>query len=129
MHAFLTSTMFFRCKMASHHHFLLGNLFVFFQSHGDCMLFSLYYTVSETLSFTSLKISQIGSYSKKNVCFIMFLDELTLTTLSSEGHIPDENGSIGLWRIVVVKNLPYKDMRRAGKVPKLLAHRLFPSAL
>ncbi|XP_020192249.2 probable hexosyltransferase MUCI70 [Aegilops tauschii subsp. strangulata] len=73
--------------------------------------------------------SRIGSYSKKNVCFIMFLDELTLTTLSSEGHIPDENGSIGLWRIVVVKNLPYKDMRRAGKVPKLLAHRLFPSAL
>ncbi|KAI4981960.1 hypothetical protein ZWY2020_022452 [Hordeum vulgare] len=73
--------------------------------------------------------SKIGSYSKKNVCFIMFLDELTLTTLSSEGHIPDENGSVGLWRIVVVKNLPYKDMRRAGKVPKLLAHRLFPSAL
>lgn len=72
--------------------------------------------------------SKIGSYSKKNVCFIMFLDELTLTTLSSEGHVPDENGSVGLWRIVVVKNLPYKDMRRAGKVPKLLAHRLFPSA-
>ncbi|KAK1619340.1 hypothetical protein QYE76_024857 [Lolium multiflorum] len=73
--------------------------------------------------------SKISSYSKKNVCFIMFLDELTLATLSSEGHVPDETGSIGLWRIVVVKNLPYKDMRRAGKVPKLLAQRLFPSAL
>nr|CAB3448116.1 unnamed protein product [Digitaria exilis] len=56
----------------------------------------------------------IGSYAKKNVCFIMFVDELTLATLSSEGHMPDENGFIGLWRIVVVKNLPYKDMRRAG---------------
>ncbi|PNT69644.1 hypothetical protein BRADI_3g59337v3 [Brachypodium distachyon] len=73
--------------------------------------------------------SKIGSYSKKNVCFIMFLDELTLATLSSEGHVPDENGFIGLWRIVIVKNLPYKDMRRAGKVPKFLAQRLFPSAL
>ncbi|CAM0944191.1 unnamed protein product [Alopecurus aequalis] len=73
--------------------------------------------------------SKISAYSKKNVCFIMFLDELTLATLSSEGHVPDENGSIGLWRIVAVKNLPYKDMRRAGKVPKLLAQRLFPSAL
>lgn len=75
------------------------------------------------------KLSQIGSYAKKNVCFIMFVDELTLATLSSEGHMPDENGFIGLWRIVVVKNLPYKDMRRAGKVPKFLAHQLFPSAM
>lgn len=58
----------------------------------------------------------------------MFMDELTLATLSSEGHVPDGNGFIGLWRSVVVKNLPYKDMRRAGKVPKFLAHRLFPSA-
>ncbi|TVU28508.1 hypothetical protein EJB05_20027, partial [Eragrostis curvula] len=73
--------------------------------------------------------SQIGSYSKKNVCFVMFMDKLTQATLSSEGKIPDENGFIGLWRIVVVKKLPYKDMRRAGKVPKFLAHRLFPSAM
>lgn len=43
--------------------------------------------------------------------------------------MPDEHGFVGLWRIVVVKNLPYKDMRRAGKVPKFLAHRLFPSAM
>uniref|UniRef100_A0A0E0K580 TOD1/MUCI70 glycosyltransferase-like domain-containing protein n=1 Tax=Oryza punctata TaxID=4537 RepID=A0A0E0K580_ORYPU len=72
--------------------------------------------------------SKIGPYSKKNVCFVMFLDELTLGTLS-EGTGPDETGFIGLWRIVVVEKLPYKDMRRAGKVPKFLAHRLFPSAI
>jgi hypothetical protein len=29
---------------------------------------------------------------------------------------------------VLVKNLPYSDMRRVGKIPKLLPHRLFPSA-
>ncbi|KAF9661636.1 hypothetical protein SADUNF_Sadunf19G0089400 [Salix dunnii] len=66
--------------------------------------------------------------SRKNVCFVMFMDEVTLQTLSSEGHIPDTAGFIGLWKIVVVKNLPYDDMRRVGKVPKLLPHRLFPSA-
>nr|XP_034924627.1 uncharacterized protein LOC118056511 isoform X2 [Populus alba] len=66
--------------------------------------------------------------SRKNVCFVMFMDEITFQTLSSEGHIPDTAGFIGLWKIVVVKNLPYNDMRRVGKVPKLLPHRLFPSA-
>lgn len=58
----------------------------------------------------------------------MFIDELTLQTLSSEGQTPDRMGFIGLWKIVVVKNLPYADMRRVGKIPKLLPHRLFPSA-
>lgn len=71
---------------------------------------------------------RISEYSKANVCFVMFLDEQTLSKLSLEGHIPDERGHIGLWRIVLVRNLPYEDMRRTGKVPKFLAHRLFPSA-
>ncbi|KAJ6831751.1 uncharacterized protein M6B38_347355 [Iris pallida] len=70
----------------------------------------------------------ISTYSKNSVCFVMFLDEPTLTKVSSEGHVPDDNGNIGLWRVVVVKNLPYTDMRRTGKVPKFLSHRLFPSA-
>ncbi|KAK4421226.1 hypothetical protein Salat_2073100 [Sesamum alatum] len=35
---------------------------------------------------------------------------------------------VGLWRIIVVQNLPYSDPRRNGKVPKLLLHRLFPNA-
>lgn len=59
---------------------------------------------------------------------MMFLDELTLKKLSSEGHIPDAMGNIGLWRIIVVKHLPYADLRKTGKVPKFLSHRLFPSA-
>ncbi|KAJ6975613.1 hypothetical protein NC653_031449 [Populus alba x Populus x berolinensis] len=66
--------------------------------------------------------------SRKNVCFVMFMDEVTFQTRTSEGHIPDRAGFVGLWKIVVVKNLPYNDMRRVGKVPKLLPHRLFPSA-
>ncbi|RWR78355.1 Protein of unknown function DUF616 [Cinnamomum micranthum f. kanehirae] len=74
---------------------------------------------------TSKKISD---YSKKNVCFVMFMDELTMEKLSSEGKVLDGEGYVGLWRIVVVKNLPYTDMRKTGKVPKFLPHRLFPSA-
>ncbi|XVE60798.1 hypothetical protein DITRI_Ditri05aG0155900 [Diplodiscus trichospermus] len=65
--------------------------------------------------------------SRKNVCFVMFVDEVTMQTLYSEGQAPD-GGFIGLWKIVVVKNLPYADMRRVGKIPKLIPHRLFPSA-
>ncbi|XP_073052715.1 uncharacterized protein [Primulina eburnea] len=70
----------------------------------------------------------VSRASRKNVCFVMFMDELTLQALSTEGQTPDMMGFIGLWRIVVVKNLPYTDMRRVGKIPKFLPHRLFPSA-
>ncbi|XP_058769975.1 uncharacterized protein LOC131643696 [Vicia villosa] len=70
----------------------------------------------------------ITRLSRKNVCFVMFTDEVTVKTLSSEGHAPDRMGFIGFWKLVIVKNLPYDDMRRVGKIPKLLAHRLFPFA-
>ncbi|KAE9618355.1 hypothetical protein Lalb_Chr02g0141831 [Lupinus albus] len=70
----------------------------------------------------------ITHFSRKNVCFVMFTDEVTVQTLIAEGHEPDRMGFIGIWKIVVVKNLPYDDMRRVGKIPKLLPHRLFPFA-
>nr|KAJ0211677.1 hypothetical protein LSAT_V11C400209220 [Lactuca sativa] len=70
----------------------------------------------------------VSRISRKNVCFVMFVDDITLQTLSSEGHMLDRMSYIGIWRIVVVKNLPYTDMRRVGKIPKLLAHRLFHNA-
>lgn len=71
---------------------------------------------------------QMSEFSKKNVCFVMFVDEQTLSKLSSDGHLPDTGGFVGLWRVVVVRNLPYEDMRKTGKVPKFLSHRLFPSS-
>lgn len=70
----------------------------------------------------------MSEYTKKNVCFAMFVDGQTLSKLSTEGHVPDEGGYVGLWKIIVVKNLPYEDMRKTGKVPKFLSHRLFPSS-
>ncbi|TVU26291.1 hypothetical protein EJB05_28830 [Eragrostis curvula] len=70
----------------------------------------------------------ITSLSKKTVCFAMFLDEITLQTLESEGQKMDSMGFIGIWKIILIKNMPYNDMRRVGKIPKFLAHRLFPSS-
>ncbi|KAL3636260.1 hypothetical protein CASFOL_020807 [Castilleja foliolosa] len=57
----------------------------------------------------------ISEFSKKNVCFVMFVDKQSLAKLSDEGNVPDERGNIGLWKIVVVKNVPYEDMRKTGK--------------
>lgn len=71
---------------------------------------------------------KISEFSKQNVCFVMFVDEQTLSKLASEGHVPDKEGFVGLWKTVVVSNLPYSDMRKTGKVPKFLSHRLFPSS-
>ncbi|GFP96334.1 hypothetical protein PHJA_001777500 [Phtheirospermum japonicum] len=40
----------------------------------------------------------------------------------------DGDEKVGIWKIIVVRNLPYSDPRRNGKIPKLLLHRLFPNA-
>ncbi|PVH62131.1 hypothetical protein PAHAL_3G210800 [Panicum hallii] len=68
----------------------------------------------------------ISESSKDTVCFFMFLDEETEAALKNSTTI-DHTKRIGLWRVVVVRNLPYSDARRNGKVPKLLLHRLFPN--
>lgn len=69
----------------------------------------------------------IGEVSRRSVCFYMFLDEETEAYIKNSSSL-DNTKIVGLWRIVVVRNLPYADARRNGKVPKLLLHRLFPNA-
>ncbi|WJZ96395.1 hypothetical protein VitviT2T_015086 [Vitis vinifera] len=69
----------------------------------------------------------ISDAAKENVCFYMFVDEETEAHLKNSSGL-DDNKRVGLWRIVVVHNLPYNDARRNGKVPKLLLHRMFPNA-
>ncbi|EEF50857.1 conserved hypothetical protein [Ricinus communis] len=70
--------------------------------------------------------SNISMYSKQTVCFFMFVDEETEAYLKKNGGL-DSSRMVGVWRIVLVRNLPYADGRRNGKVPKLLSHRLFPN--
>ncbi|KFK31832.1 hypothetical protein AALP_AA6G164200 [Arabis alpina] len=66
--------------------------------------------------------------STQKVCYVALWDEVTLAAQEAEGRKIGENGYIGKWRIVVVKDLPFTDQRRNGKIPKMLAHRLFPDA-
>ncbi|CAK7327641.1 unnamed protein product [Dovyalis caffra] len=68
----------------------------------------------------------ISEAAGKNVPFYMFIDEETETYLKNSSAL-DSNMRIGLWRIIVVHNIPYTDARRNGKVPKLLLHRLLPN--
>ncbi|GAU42841.1 hypothetical protein TSUD_387340 [Trifolium subterraneum] len=69
----------------------------------------------------------ISEYSKQTVCFLMFVDEETENYLRSSGRL-GASKKIGLWRIIVARNLPYTDARRSGKIPKLLLHRMAPNA-
>ncbi|KAK3223065.1 hypothetical protein Dsin_010090 [Dipteronia sinensis] len=82
----------------------------------------------EEFESSNSSLYTLRDFSRKNVCFVMFVDEETLSTLFSDGNNPDDGGYIGLWKIVIVRNLPYEDMRKNGKVSKFLAHRLFPSS-
>ncbi|TVU20487.1 hypothetical protein EJB05_36696 [Eragrostis curvula] len=68
----------------------------------------------------------ISEFSKANACFYMFVDEETEAYVKNSSSLYNNN-KIGLWRLVVVHNLPYEDPRRTGKIPKLLLHRLFPN--
>ncbi|KAL9329352.1 hypothetical protein ACSQ67_004355 [Phaseolus vulgaris] len=69
----------------------------------------------------------VSDYSRKTVCFLMFVDEETEKYLGSSGRLGSSK-KIGLWRIIVARNLPYADARRTGKIPKLLLHRMVPNA-
>ncbi|XP_008807991.2 uncharacterized protein LOC103720176 [Phoenix dactylifera] len=69
----------------------------------------------------------ISEYAKRNACFYIFVDEETEAYIKNTTNL-DSIQRVGLWRVVVVRNLPYVDARRNGKVPKLLLHRLFPNA-
>lgn len=53
------------------------------------------------------------------VCYVAFWDEVTRAAQESEGHNIGDDGFIGKWRIVVVKDLPFTDQRLNGKIPKV----------
>ncbi|KAK6154343.1 hypothetical protein DH2020_008591 [Rehmannia glutinosa] len=87
----------------------------------------------------------IGETARRNVPFFMFVDEETEAYMKNSSILGSDK-QVGLWRIIVVHNVPYTDSRRNGKVsytpnpvsaseepislqvPKLLLHRLFPNS-
>ncbi|KAL5209629.1 hypothetical protein ABZP36_005252 [Zizania latifolia] len=66
--------------------------------------------------------------SIKKVCYVAFWDEVTRAAQQEEGNKIGEDLMIGLWRIILVRDLPFSDQRLNGKIPKLISHRLFPMA-
>nr|CAB3493080.1 unnamed protein product [Digitaria exilis] len=64
----------------------------------------------------------------RKVCYVAFWDEVTQGAQEEEGNKIGEDNMIGLWRIIIVKDLPFSDQRLNGKIPKLISHRLFPMA-
>lgn len=67
-------------------------------------------------AFDDVKAPQnISKYSEETVCFYMFVDEETESILKRERGL-NGNKKVGIWRVVVVHNLPYSDGRRNGKV-------------
>ncbi|GAB4846425.1 hypothetical protein Ancab_025430 [Ancistrocladus abbreviatus] len=70
--------------------------------------------------------SNVSEAARTHVPFYMFIDEETEKYMKNVSVL-DGSKRVGLWKIIVVHNVPYKDARRNGKVPKLLLHRLFPN--
>ncbi|XP_062011364.1 probable hexosyltransferase MUCI70 isoform X1 [Rosa rugosa] len=70
--------------------------------------------------------TNISEFSRKNVPFYMFIDEETEAYMKNSSVLGNSR-KVGLWRVIVVRNVPYTDARRNGKIPKLLLHRLFPN--
>ncbi|XP_065862076.1 probable hexosyltransferase MUCI70 isoform X2 [Euphorbia lathyris] len=68
----------------------------------------------------------ISQAARKKVPFYMFIDKETEAYMKNSSVL-DSNMKVGLWRIIVVHNIPYIDSRRNGKIPKLLLHRILPS--
>ncbi|KAL3631422.1 hypothetical protein CASFOL_024406 [Castilleja foliolosa] len=69
----------------------------------------------------------IGATARSDVPFFMFVDEETEAYMKNSSILGSDK-QVGLWRIIVIHDVPYTDSRRNGKVPKLLLHRLFPNA-
>ena len=59
------------------------------------------------------------------VCYVAFWDEITLQTQEAERHELDDNHMIGIWRVVVVRKLPFADQRLNGKIPKVWCNVYF----
>ena len=60
----------------------------------------------------------ISKTARKNVPFYMFIDEDTEAYMKNSSAL-DNLKRVGLWRIIVVRNIPYADARRNGKVSYL----------
>ncbi|KAL0365694.1 UNVERIFIED_CONTAM: hypothetical protein Sangu_0667000 [Sesamum angustifolium] len=75
--------------------------------------------------------SNISKRSKNLFCFLMVVDEVSFYFIKNNVTVRENNDGgqwVGIWRLILLKQQPYDEPRRNGKVPKILTHRLFPQA-
>ncbi|CAA0819961.1 Protein of unknown function (DUF616 [Striga hermonthica] len=75
--------------------------------------------------------SNISKRSESLFCFLMVVDEVSLKFIKGNVSVREDSQGgqwVGIWRLIPLKNQPYDEPRRNGKVPKILTHRLFPQA-
>lgn len=60
----------------------------------------------------------IGETARENVRFYMFVDEETEEFMKNDNLLGSDK-RVGIWHIIVVRNVPYTDARRNGKVSSL----------
>ncbi|KAJ0011469.1 hypothetical protein Pint_34247 [Pistacia integerrima] len=80
---------------------------------------------------SSLDPTNISHRSKKLFCFLITVDEESLNFIKKNVTVREDSVGgqwVGVWRLILLKNPPYDEPRRNGKVPKILTHRLFPQA-
>lgn len=87
------------------------------------LLFVFFFTCSLLSMLGNYDVIQqprnISSEAKRNIPFYMFVDEETEKYMKN-ASILSSSRRVGLWRIIVVHNIPYADSRRNGKVDSLL---------
>ncbi|KAI3446798.1 hypothetical protein Pfo_003463 [Paulownia fortunei] len=75
--------------------------------------------------------SNVSKRSESLFCFLMVVDEVSLEFIKNNVSVREDiDGGqwVGIWRLILLKDQPYDEPRRNGKVPKILTHRLFPQA-
>lgn len=75
--------------------------------------------------------SNISARSHELFCFLMVVDEASYSFIKENVTVreDDDGGNwVGIWRLILLKQPPYDEPRRNGKVPKILIHRLFSNA-
>ncbi|XP_074275703.1 putative hexosyltransferase MUCI70 isoform X1 [Silene latifolia] len=75
--------------------------------------------------------SNISARSEKLFCFLMVVDEKSFSFIKENVSVRvDSDGGhwVGIWRLILLKNQPYDEPRRNGKIPKIILHRMFPQA-
>ena len=113
---------------------------VYIGEHTSCetVVMTSVFDAYDELMQPSDAVTRTMSHAEQR-CFFAFVDQRSYDLLSRENReiVRDETASahmspvkmVGVWRLVLLDGrMPFSSARRNSRVPKMLAHRLFPHA-